>query len=162
MGSSIRRLAALALYLPALCLAGALPAKQIPADAKWVLHLDMDAVAKSALWPAIQEKIDATPGAAAKLAEVETFAGMNLPEDLHSISLYGLSFEDDDAVVLLQAKANQQQLLNALQFNPAYTNEKYAGHEILSWDDKGKTKYGGFFGGGDDCRAEQGCRAVRL
>jgi hypothetical protein len=125
--------------------AGPYDPKVVPADAKWVAHVDVDAVAKSAFWPMIQQRIDANPEVQNGLAQVEQFAGMTIPQDIHSVTVVGSGFEDGDAVLLINAKANQEQLLSGLQMNPAFSSTSHGSHEIISWEDKGKTNYGSFF-----------------
>lgn len=120
-------------------------AKAVPSDAKWVLHVDVDALVASRFWPAIEQRIDANAGVRQKLTDVETFTGMYLPQDLHSVTLIGMGYEEADGVILINGKANQGQLLAAVQMNPAFTSTPRGTHEILSWEDKGKTMYGSFF-----------------
>lgn len=120
-------------------------AKIVPADAKWVIHIDVDAVAKSAFWPMVEQRINGNPNAQAGVQKFETIAGMTLPQDLHSVTLYGLGFNETEGIVVAKANANQQQLLALLQMNPSFNSVTHGEHEIVSWEDKGKTMHGAFF-----------------
>ena len=128
-----------------LAMADPFDAKTVPADAKWVVHIDVDAITNSSFWPLIEQKLNANPSFQNGLQQVEMVAGMSLPQDLHSVTLYGMGFTDPDGVILAKARANQQQLLNLLQTNPSFTSFSHGTHEIVSWEDKGKLMHGAFF-----------------
>ncbi len=120
-------------------------AKIVPADAKWIIHIDVDAVAKSAFWPMVEQRINGNPNTQAGVQKFEMIAGMTLPHDLHSVTLYGLGFNESEGIVVAKANANQQQLLALLQMNPSFNSVTHGEHEIVSWEDKGKTMHGAFF-----------------
>jgi len=119
--------------------------KIVPTGAKWVVHIDVDAIAKSSFWPLIEAKINADPNVQGGLQQFEMVSGMVLPQDVHAVTLYGLGFEGPDFVIVVKAHANQQQLLNLLQTSPSFTSVTHGEHEIVSWEDKGKIMYGAFF-----------------
>lgn len=122
-------------------------AKQVPAAAQWVLHIDADALMKSAAWPMVQERLNRNQGISQKMSEIEIATGIAIPDDFHSVTIYGMGFEEGDAVVLLQiSNINQAHITQLLQMNQGFASEQYNGHDLLSWDDNGKTKYGSFFG----------------
>ena len=120
-------------------------AKAVPAEAKWVIHIDVDAVAKSAFWPLVEQRINANPDMQAGIQKAEIITGANLPQDLHSITFYGLGFNEADGVILAKARINQQQLLAMLQMNPSFISFPHGEHEVVSWEDKGKIMHGAFF-----------------
>lgn len=120
-------------------------AKAVPAEAKWVVHIDVDAVAKSAFWPLIEQRINANANMQAGIQKAEMITGANLPQDLHSITFYGLGFDEADGVIVAKAHINQQQLLAMLQGNPSFMSFPHGEHEIVSWEDKGTIKHGAFF-----------------
>ena len=137
--------AGFALLVASVTLAESFEPKSVPADAKWVIHIDVDAISQSAIWPLVQKRIDNNPQVQQNINEVERFSGMTLPRDLHSATIYGLGGEEKDGVILFTANANQQQLLTLLQNNPSFASEVYGSHEILTWEDKGKLMHGSFF-----------------
>ena len=140
-----RSMLVMTLIAAATAMADPFDAKTVPADAKWVVHIDVDAIAKSSFWPLIEQRINANPNAQAGIQKAEMITGANLPQDLHSITLYGLGFNEADGVILANANVNQQQLLVMLQGNPSFVSFPHGQHEILSWEDKGKTMHGAFF-----------------
>jgi len=119
--------------------------QRVPADAKWVLHVDMDTVRTSSLWKLIEKRIDGNPQLQAQIEEVAQRTGMQFPDDVFDVTLYSHSFEEADTVVLLRATTDQQGVLALLQFSPSYSSTPHGAHTIVSWDDKGKVLYGSYF-----------------
>lgn len=127
------------------CLATEFNPKMVPADAKWVVHLDVDSLVKTPFWEIVEDRLNTNAGAQAKLQELETVTGIVFPDNLHGVTLVGMGFDDADGVVILTAKANQEQLRQMLQGSPAYSDTPHGKFEILSWEDKGKVMYGSFY-----------------
>jgi hypothetical protein len=123
-----------------------LEAKQVPADAKWVIHLDMDGVMASPLGDAINKKIEQTPRARAAIKEVEIITGLTYPQGLHDVTLYGRDFTPDAGVLLVHSNTDHAKIMNALQLNPAYASSTYGSYAVYTWADKGKTMHGSFHG----------------
>ncbi len=147
--TSIRTIVFGALFVLApLSRAGAEPldAKQVPADAKWVIHLDMDGVMASPLGNLITKKIEQTPRAQAAIKEVEIITGLTYPQGLHDVTLYGQNFTPDAGVIVVHATTDHSKIMNALQLNPAYASTPYGSYEVYTWADKGKTMHGSFHG----------------
>jgi hypothetical protein len=137
----------LALTIAPAARAQAFDPQTVPANAKYVLHVNAEAILASPLWEMAKSYLDQNADYQTKRVEIERVAGMRLPEDIHSVTVYGLGFTDKDAVVILDAAMNQQQLRNMLQMNPDYKSTAHGDHEILTWTDKGKINYGAFYGG---------------
>jgi len=120
--------------------------RQVPAGTQWVLHIDADAVAKSTLWeiaePMLSEKADYVT----KVEEIERIMGMKFPKDLHSVTLYGNAFDEKNAVAVLHADVDRPRVKTLLSVNPAYAASAHGQHEVLTWEDKGKTLFGAFHG----------------
>jgi hypothetical protein len=133
--------------LSSLSLAGPFDVKQVPASAKWVLHIDADAVAGSQLWQMAQPMLGARPEFNAKVAELQRIAEMQFPKDLHSVTLFGTGFTERDATAVIRAKVNRERLRTLLSVNESFSADKHGEHEVLGWVDKGKQLYGSFAGG---------------
>jgi hypothetical protein len=122
----------------------------IPATARWVVHVDMDAARDSALWKLVQKKFIEPHQASfdQKVQIVETITGMRFPRDLHDVTLYGPSFAKDDACIVVHAAVNQATVMDLLKLDPEFRSETHNDHEVLTWRDKDKDRllYGAFFG----------------
>lgn len=121
--------------------------KTVAADAKWVLHLDADALSKTQTWKLIEPKLEQKPEFVKGVANLERIFAAKFPNDLHSITLYGPSFDPRAAVVVVQASIDQERLKTLLSVNETYTTQTLGGYTIHGWIDKGRQLYGGFADG---------------
>lgn len=124
--------------------------KQVPADAKWVLHVDMDAVRQSKVWGMVLGRANREAGGQLqqKLDAAATLLGSRFPEDLHGVTLLGRGFTEESGVMLVHANMDRQKLAALVKLNPGYATSAYGDHEISKWTDekKGHTMYGSFAG----------------
>ena len=118
--------------------------KTVTADAKWVLHLDADAMVKTQTWKLIEPKLQQNPEFVKGVANLERIFAAKFPADLHGITLYGPSFDPKSAVVVVQASIDQERMKTLLSVNETYTTQTLGGYTIHGWIDKGKQLYGGF------------------
>jgi hypothetical protein len=85
-------------------LAGGLEQNHISADAKWLMHLDVDGLLKSKVGSYLNEKV-LEPKIQLQKSMVEGMLGVTLKADLvHSITIYGTSYEKNpqqNAAVLI-------------------------------------------------------------
>lgn len=121
--------------------------KTVSADAKWVLHLDADALSKTQTWKLIEPKLRQKPEFVKGVANLERIFAAKFPADLHSITLYGPSFEPTSAVVVVQAAIDQERLKTLLSVNETYSTQTLGGYTIHGWQDKGRQLYGAFADG---------------
>jgi len=142
-------LAAVAMFVAAPTVrAETLDAKRVPGGVKWLLHIDADALRASGLWKILREDIEKNPEWAPGVAHIEELTGMKFPDQLHGITVFGSTFTESGAVILINADVNQTKILNLLQLDPNYTSYKHNNHEVHGWQDKGKQLYGAFHGAG--------------
>lgn len=118
--------------------------KQVPAEAKWVLHIDADVTKASTVGTAIIDELLSRPDAQQGLDALEALAGFNIPRDIHGVTLYGRAFGEENNVILLNGVFDVNRILGVLELSPSYSNEAYSDKEIVSWEDKGKTMFGSF------------------
>jgi hypothetical protein len=118
---------------------------QVPGDSKWVIHLDMDAVKKSATWKDVYDRMQKQPDFVPKVAELENIFNARFPDDLHGITLFGANFGDKTGVVLIHANVDRKQVESLLAQGPKNTSTPRGDFKLLSWDDNGVQKYGAFF-----------------
>jgi hypothetical protein len=144
--SALLPAALLALSVPAIARADPLDAKMIPADARWVLHVDMDATRDTKLWAALDNQLTGNRDFQDGIGKIEQITGASFPRDLHDVTLYGRSSDDTAGVVIVHAKVNRQQIETLLKMNAAYDSKPYGEYQLLTWhdDDKNKTMFGTF------------------
>ncbi len=129
--------------------ADALPASAIPADARWVMHLDMDAVRNTPLWEMFQKKFVEPQKEyfTGRKKLVEAATGANMEKDLHGLTLFGTAFDETSACLLLHVPMDQQRVTTLLKENPEFRSTEHNGHTIMSWRDQGRLLYGSFAAG---------------
>ena len=137
---------AAALTLTGVAAAAPLDAKTVPADAKWVVHVDVDSLAKSETWKLVEPRLAARPNYGKSKAEIERLFAAQLPRDLHDVTLFGPGAGEADAVVVVRAAVDQQRVKTLLSLNESYTTQTIGGQTVHGWRDAGK--------GGAAARAE--------
>src|SRR5581483_7126667 len=100
-----KRLLALSLFAllltPSFSRADAFDPRQVPADAKWIIHADVDTARESKTFEAVWDRLLATGAAQGKFDQIEQFTGMNIPNDLQDLTLYGKEAGDEAGVILI-------------------------------------------------------------
>ncbi|MEO5917802.1 MAG: hypothetical protein ABIS50_26455 [Luteolibacter sp.] len=121
--------------------AAELVASQVPASAKWTLHLDMDAMRESETGKAIFARIEADHGA--KLQGLKRISSVHLINDLNDITLLG-DGKPEHAVALIHGTFDQGHMVDVVKASDDYSEENYNGFTIRSWKDKEQTQHAAF------------------
>ena len=135
--TTIKTLAAAALLATAHSTAQALPAdtKYIDATAKWMVHLDIDALLDSSV---AQHALETNPHLSGqKLKALQTLTGIDIEKGLHGITVFG-NGEPDNGVIIVHAKAKQDNLVSFVQLNDKYQSKEHNGQTIHSFPDDKK------------------------
>ena len=137
MKNSILCLLALASPL----LAGVLVPSRIPSSAKWMLHLDLDAMRSSETGKAVFSRIEADHGA--KLLAMKRMFSLHLLNDLHDVTLYG-DGKPEHAVALISGNFDRAHLEDVIKASDHYATTTHSGTMIHSWKDKKKHQHAAF------------------
>lgn len=124
--------------------AGPLNKAQVDADAKWLLHLDLEAFKKSSFGTLAISEIQSRYGD--QIAALEELFGSNPLKDLNQITLYGPDSNDKNAILIVQGRFNPEKLLALPALNSAYEKTFYRNYTIHEWTDPdhGKNQVGVF------------------
>jgi len=122
--------------------------KTVSSDAKWVVHIDVDAMSKTDTWKLVQPKLENNAKYAKGKRDIERVGQLKLPDDLHDVTLFGPTVGEKEAVVIIRANVNPERLKTLVSLNETYSASTVGGHQLHSWDDKGKTMFSGFAGDG--------------
>ncbi|MDD2599883.1 MAG: hypothetical protein PHO37_11765 [Kiritimatiellae bacterium] len=106
-------------------------------QAVWAVHLDLDLIrnAQDGLCAWLMEQTY-EPETARKLAGAQMFLGFDLRQDLHNITIYGLTQDETSSVALLEGKLNVARLRELLDAADDHLMEVIDGYEIHSWSKK--------------------------
>jgi hypothetical protein len=129
-------MAVAALGFAALAQAAPLDPKQVAAEAKWVVEVDVDALVASSVVKDLYEKCTAkTPAAGKFFDKVKAQTGLDLRKDVHSVTLYGPG-GDHKGVMLVNAAFDQKLLEEKAKAAPDYTSSTYGSYQLSSFTKK--------------------------
>lgn len=94
----------------------------VPANVKWMAHLDIEGLLQSELGKFILQQVD-SPRLRARIDKFTNTFGFNPLTDLRSATIFGTQFEPGGAVAIIRARFQQEKLLELLR--------KHEGHEQL-------------------------------
>ena len=117
-----------------LCAAGTLPLVMLPASAKWMLHLDAQALCASSAGQELFKALAQSPQETQIKAFEATFA-CDLRRDLVSMTVCGDGGEAQGGVIYLRGRWNLQKLQAALATNHPHASSFRSNHKIFSWKD---------------------------
>jgi hypothetical protein len=108
----------------------------VPADAKWVVHIDVDRLAKSQTYDILMREAEKEEGnVREKLAKVGEALGSRFPDDVHGLTLVGRAFDEKSAVLIVRAKLDRDRLLGMAKAMPGYSSVMHGTVEVSSWAD---------------------------
>ncbi len=110
--------------------------KLVPADAKWAVHLDVEALLDASL---VQKGIDRwmeEENGEFALNHVKRMFGIDLREDVKAITLYNTGYQEHEAVLLVNAKFDREILTEIAHTLPDHETEEVRSVEVHTWTDK--------------------------
>jgi hypothetical protein len=134
--------------------AGGVDHKTIAADAKWVVHVDVEAAVASKVGQFILNKArELGVPVDQKLAEVKEKVGFDPLADIKGVTIYGADYDELAPVLLVRAKVDREKVLGLLQASETYKEIQLAEHVVHHWVDpkaaeRGRPaeRYGAFHG----------------
>jgi len=134
------------LLLPVAGFADAFDPKTVPADAKWVVHADLDAARDTKTFDVIRGRFLAADGAQMKLDQMEMITGLKIPDGLNDVTLYGSEAGDMAAVIIVHGKIDRDRTLKSLHMAQQFSSTSHGTYEVLTWldTDKNQTMFGAF------------------
>lgn len=103
----------------------------VPADVRWLVHGDIDALQRSTAYQRVFKKLFVQwKPLAAHLDKVNRQYGMDLAKDLHSLTFFGPRLSQGGAVLLLRADWAPETFRRKLALAPEYAMAVEDGYEI--------------------------------
>lgn len=115
-------------------MAGPVERAAVVDDPAWVLHLDVDALRKSAVGAHIFTELS-KPEKELPLFVLKAALGCDLRTALHGITVYGASPAPDDGVALVYADLNSERLMALAKQAEDYRATSHGKHQVNSWID---------------------------
>jgi len=117
---------------------------QVPADVKWVIHVDFDTFATSEIWRLVNQEI--SNKYQKEIDAITNLFGFNPTEDIFGVTLYGIDSNEENAVFMLYGRFDKEKLLSLLALNEAYAESEYNGQKLYHWlDEKDNQEKVGIF-----------------
>jgi hypothetical protein len=116
-----------------LCRAAALDPSTVAADAKWIVHVDFDAMRESKVGQHAHGEILKHDLAKTVLAMIKDSTGADLEKDLHGATVYGNGFKPHAGVLIVYADAEREKLVNLMKTRPDFKTSKEGDLELYSW-----------------------------
>lgn len=132
---------ALFLLSAATLVAGEISPNQIPANTKWLAHIDIEGMRSSETGKVIFARIEADHGA--KLRAIKRMFSLHPLKDLRDVTLFG-DGQKDHAVLLLDGTFDRDHIDDIVKAADDYKESDYNGVTVRSWKDKGVGQYAAF------------------
>jgi hypothetical protein len=120
--------------------------RQVSGDAKWLVHLDVDAMRQSSLMEkaylaGTQQWTELQSWLATSCEEV----GVDPRLDLHGITVFGKKLGRLEGIAIVNAKMRPDVMVGRAMAESGYGSSKYGDHKIHSWTDGEETVTGAFY-----------------
>lgn len=139
--------------------AAALDQQQIPGNAAWVFHVDLETFRSSQFGQLVTDEILARHGD--RITALQELLGSNVLTDIAAVTLYGADANEKNVVCLVKAAYNREKLTALLKLNSTYAEIPYNDYTLYSWvDDKSTKAQVGAFAGDDLIAISQSQQAL--
>lgn len=117
--------------------AAPLDLKHVSADAKWLGHVDADALRSSAVVKQMVAKVkEKHPQVEGHLEIAKQLSGMDLCKDIQGVTLYGSKIGKHTGVAIVHGKFDVDRLQGWAQRMPRRETTKYGDYDISIWTHK--------------------------
>jgi len=124
----------LALLSP-LAAADDLDPSRVPADARWLVHVDLSAALESELFAGLQRLEGDLDFEGEEWDEIRNELGIDPRTDLHSVTVFGVTDDPEEAVIQIDTNVVAEQALDALKLHMRSTAMNQGGAQIHRWQD---------------------------
>ncbi len=105
----------------------------VSAAAKWLVHIDFDALRESKVGQHAREELMKHDLAATVMGMIKEATGMDLDKDLHGATAYGTGFKPHAGVLIVYAHADREKLVGLMKTRPNFKETKEGDVELYSW-----------------------------
>jgi len=115
-----------------------LDCSQVGSEAKWLVHVDFDALRAAKTAQRVGEVLLRQEAPKQQLEQIRKALGMDPTEDVQSVTFYGSKLKALSGVVLVRARFDRQRLLGFVKKLPGYETSAHGDHALYMWtQDKG-------------------------
>lgn len=112
-----------------------LDVRRVPADSKWLVHVDFDALRESTLGQQLLDDMLASGGGGRRFKRLQKSLGVDAASDVQSVTLFDTRFQRHHGLMMIRSdKFDRGQLHNKLmEKHPAAVIVEYRGHRVVTW-----------------------------
>lgn len=110
-----------------------LQTKLIPAEAKWLIHIDVEKFAQTELKQILEKISENNMGR--EIMGIEKILGINFFNDISAVTMIGMNNDNDEPVVAISGKLDKTHLLGLLKEEESPDEINYGNFLIYNWDD---------------------------
>jgi hypothetical protein len=114
--------------------AGTLQQNMLPADTRWVMHLDMEQFTSTQLFQLVRQ--DDRLGMQEPFREVQEELNIDPYTDLYGLTLFGTTGDESGTVICVQGNFDRKALLDRLDEHKDYLELAHGQHTLYKWDGK--------------------------
>jgi len=133
----------LAVLLAPAALADGLHKDRVPASARWLVHLDVEALKSSKLYQRVHDESakDGSNELDAGLAQIQAFAGIDPTVDLKCVTLYCTTKSEKSCVALLSGNSKIDSAIDKLKTMERYRTTVIGSYALHTWGGEHDTWY---------------------
>lgn len=121
-------------------LAAPISKSQVPADSKWVMHLDMNQFASSKTCQLLASGQGEAKRFQSMLSYYRTLLGVDPLKDISSLTLFGNEVTGNRGVALISGSLKAKQISSLFSTYPKYSTKKNGRLTLQTWLDKSTNK----------------------
>ncbi|MBI9017479.1 MAG: hypothetical protein JEZ07_09495 [Phycisphaerae bacterium] len=115
------------------------PLNEIPQDTKWIAHIDIGAIGNTEMYRICQNDAKYADFLRA-MDKINDKTGLNLPEDLQSITIFGDNFQEERGMIIARGFFDVDKIGDAVMDKVAWTESYYGRHTIYNCTEQAKYK----------------------
>jgi hypothetical protein len=105
----------------------------VSAGAKWIVHIDFDALRESKVAEHVREEMMKHDLAATVMGMIKEATGIDPNKDLHGATAYGTGFKPHAGVLIVYAHADREKLVGLMKTRPDFKETKEGDLHLYSW-----------------------------
>jgi hypothetical protein len=106
---------------------------QVPASAKWLAHVDVDAMRSSKVFQEMYQQCIVAQGRGELIDRMGQMWGLDVRQDLHAVTLYGNRMVRGQGVLIVKATMDSSTVLDKARKAHDYRSQSYHDHEMHAW-----------------------------
>lgn len=109
--------------------------KHLPADVRWLVHVDLDAARQSQVGKTVRSLWLTKAVPQQWLEEFRDATGADAVSDFHDVTVFNSSFEPNQGLAIIRGEVDQARVLALVSGLPDHRTERHGSYELHLWTD---------------------------